>query len=242
VGAVQEKLLTWWQQRLQAVLSTVDLIRIDHFRGFESYWSVPGGEKTAQTGSWKTGPGISFFEEMESRLGELPIIAEDLGVITPAVEKLRDDLGFPGMKILLFAFDGDPNNAYLPHNMARNAVVYTGTHDNDTAVGWYLSTEASEEAKELARRYANCHHPDAAHFHKQMIYLAQSSVAALCILPMQDVLGFGNDCRMNKPGTANNNWQWRCPSHVITDSLAAEIRDRTALFGRLPDPHKKNIG
>lgn len=239
-GAVQEKLLTWWQQRLQAILSTVDLIRIDHFRGFESYWSVPGDEKTAQNGSWKSGPGISFFEEMENRLEELPIIAEDLGIITPAVEKLRDDLGFPGMKILLFAFDGDPNNAYLPHNMVRNAVVYTGTHDNDTAVGWYLSKKVSEEAKDLARRYANCQHHDAAYFHKQMIYLAQSSVAALCILPMQDVLGFGNDCRMNKPGTASDNWQWRCPSHVITDALAAGIRDITALFGRLPNnPTKK---
>ncbi len=233
-GDVQEKLLTWWQQRLQAILSTVDSIRIDHFRGFESYWSVPAEEKTAINGSWKPGPGISFFQEMESRLGTLPIIAEDLGVITPAVEKLRDDLAFPGMKILLFAFDGDPENAYLPHNMSRNCVVYTGTHDNDTAVGWYLSENVSSKAKKLAREHANCQHPDAAHFHKQIIYLAQSSVAALCILPMQDVLGFGNDCRMNLPGTASDNWQWRCAPHFITDSLAAELRRTTTLFGRLP--------
>ncbi len=233
-GAVQEKLLTWWQQRLQAILSTVDSIRIDHFRGFESYWSVPAEEKTALNGSWKPGPGISFFQKMERRLGKLPIIAEDLGIITPAVEKLRDDLSFPGMKILLFAFDGDPENAYLPHNTIRNCVVYTGTHDNDTAVGWYLSEETSSKAKELAREYANCQHPDATHFHKQMIYLVQSSVAALCILPMQDVLGFGNDCRMNHPGTTNDNWQWRCAPGFITDSLATEFKRTTALFGRLP--------
>ncbi len=242
-GEVKEKLLTWWQQRLQVTLSTVDLVRIDHFRGFESYWSVPAQEKTALNGSWKPGPGRAFFQEMESRLDRsdrsgipvnLPIIAEDLGVITPAVEKLRDDLHFPGMKILLFAFDEDPHNAYLPHNITRNCVVYTGTHDNDTAVGWYLSEEVSGKAKELAAKYANCQHPDASDFHKQMIHLAQSSVAALCILPMQDVLGFGNDCRMNRPGTVKNNWQWRCAPQFITASLAAELRETTAFFGRLP--------
>ncbi|WP_339137515.1 MAG: 4-alpha-glucanotransferase [Candidatus Electrothrix sp. GW3-4] len=233
-GAVQKKLLTWWQQRLQAILSTVDIIRIDHFRGFESYWSVPAEEETALNGSWKDGPGRSFFEEMKKQLGDLPIIAEDLGIITPAVEKLRDDLGFPGMKILLFAFDDDPENAYLPQNMSRNCVVYTGTHDNDTAVGWYLSKEVPREAKALARRYANCQDTDAGHFHKQMIYLAQSSVAALSILPMQDILGFGNDCRMNQPGTASNNWQWRCAPQFITKTLAAELKASTTLFGRLP--------
>ena len=240
-GAVQEKLFSWWRQRLQAILSTVDIIRIDHFRGFESYWSVPAEEETALNGSWKTGPGISFFQKMESQLGDLPIIAEDLGVITPAVEKLRDDLGFPGMKILLFAFDGNPDNAYLPQNMTRNCVVYTGTHDNDTAVGWYLSDQVPADAKESARRYANCQDTAADHFHKQMIYQAQSSVAALCILPMQDVLGFGNDCRMNQPGTACDNWQWRCACHFITETLAAELRDTTAFFGRLPVKKEKKV-
>ena len=238
-GTVQEKLFTWWQQRLQAILSTVDIIRIDHFRGFESYWSVPAEEETALKGSWKTGPGISFFQKMENQLGDLPIIAEDLGVITPAVEKLRDDLEFPGMKILLFAFDGNPDNAYLPQNITRNCVIYTGTHDNDTAVGWYLSDQVSDYAKKMARLYANCRDVTATHFHQQMIYLAQSSVAALCILPMQDVLGFGNDCRMNRPGTASDNWQWRCARHFITDALAAELRGTTALFGRLPVKKEK---
>ncbi|XCN71872.1 MAG: 4-alpha-glucanotransferase [Candidatus Electrothrix aestuarii] len=240
-GAVHEELFTWWKQRLQATLSTVDLVRVDHFRGFEAYWSVPAKEKTALAGSWKTGPGIAFFEEMKKQLGDLPIIAEDLGVITPAVEKLRDDLGFPGMKILLFAFDGKSDNVYLPHNMSQNCVVYTGTHDNDTTVGWYLSGEVEERAKELARLYANCHHyVDVSHFHKQMIYLAQSSVAALCILPMQDVLGFGNDCRMNKPGTACDNWLWRCSPCFITDELASELRNTTALFGRLREKRRED--
>ncbi|CAK8714708.1 4-alpha-glucanotransferase [Candidatus Electrothrix laxa] len=240
-GRVQEKLFAWWQQRLQAILSTVDIIRIDHFRGFESYWSVPSEEKTALNGSWETGPGLSFFQEMEKQLGDLPIIAEDLGGITPAVEKLRDDLEFPGMKILLFAFDGNLDNAYLPQNITRNCVIYTGTHDNDTAVGWYLSDQVSDHAKKVARRYANCGDTAADHFHKQMIYLAQSSVAALCILPMQDVLGFGNDCRMNRPGTTNDNWQWRCARYFITETLAAELRDTTALFGRLPVKKEKNV-
>lgn len=238
-GAVREKLYSWWRQRLQAALSTMDCLRIDHFRGFESYWSVPAQEETALNGSWQPGPGILFFEEMKKTLGDLPIIAEDLGVITPAVEKLRDDLEFPGMKILLFAFDGNSDNAYLPHNISRNCVVYTGTHDNDTAVGWYLSEEVSADAKEQAGRYANCPHADAGQFHKQLIYLAQSSVAALCVFPLQDVLGFGNDCRMNKPGTASDNWLWRCAPDFITDSLAAELRSSTALFGRLPK--KKTI-
>ncbi|MCI5224013.1 MAG: 4-alpha-glucanotransferase, partial [Candidatus Electrothrix sp. AR4] len=213
-ASVQKNLHTWWAQRLQTILSTVDLIRIDHFRGFEAYWSIPAKEKTAVKGTWKKGPGIAFFQEMKKRLGTLPVIAEDLGVITPEVEKLRDDLGFPGMKILLFAFDGNPDNAYLPHNMTRNCVVYTGTHDNDTTVGWHLSPEVDENAKQQAKRYANCTEVDTSNFHRQLIHLAQSSVAGLCILPMQDALGFGNDCRMNTPGTPRNNWQWRCASRI----------------------------
>ncbi len=233
-ASVKKNLRNWWVQRLRTILSTVDIIRIDHFRGFEAYWSVPASEKTALNGAWKKGPGIQFFQEMKKRLSGFPIIAEDLGVITPEVEKLRDDLGLPGMKILLFAFDGDPDNAYLPHNIPRNSVVYTGTHDNDTTVGWYLSNEISSEAKNQAKRYANSKNDDASQFHKQMIHLAQSSVAGLCILPMQDALGFGNDCRMNTPGTSQNNWQWRCASRFITDDLAEQLRETARFFGRLP--------
>jgi len=234
---VKERLLDWWEQRLRAILSVVDVIRIDHFRGFEAYWAVPAKERTAMNGEWQKGPGLRFFREMEQRLGILPVIAEDLGIITPEVEELRDSMGFPGMKILLFAFDGRAENAYLPHNMPRNCVVYTGTHDNDTAVGWYLSNEVPA-AKRQAKRYANRNDDDAARFHEDMIYLAMSSPAALCILPMQDVLGFGNDCRMNTPGVANGNWRWRCAPRFISDGLAEWLRQGTELFGRFPAVEK----
>jgi 4-alpha-glucanotransferase len=237
---VKERLLDWWEQRLRAVLSVVDVIRIDHFRGFEAYWAVPAREKTAMNGDWQKGPGLRFFKEMEKRLGSLPVIAEDLGVITPEVEELRDGMGFPGMKILLFAFDGRPENAYLPHNMRKNCVVYTGTHDNDTAVGWYLSGEVPAAAKQQAKRHANRSDDDAARFHEDMMYLAMSSPAALCLLPMQDVLGFGNDCRMNTPGTAQGNWRWRCAPRFITDTLAERLRQTTELFGRLPAAAEKD--
>ncbi|WP_417915579.1 4-alpha-glucanotransferase [Candidatus Electronema sp. JM] len=237
---VKERLLDWWEQRLRAVLAVVDVIRIDHFRGFEAYWAVPAKEETAMNGGWQKGPGLRFFKEMEKRIGSLPVIAEDLGVITPEVEELRDGMGFPGMKILLFAFDGRPENAYLPHNMPRNCVVYTGTHDNDTAVGWYLSGEVAATAKRQAKSYANRSDDEAARFHEDLMSLAMSSPAALCILPMQDVLGFGNDCRMNTPGTATGNWRWRCAPRFISDALAERLRQSTELFGRLPAPAEKD--
>ncbi len=237
---VKKQLHDWWADRLQMIFSTVDVIRIDHFRGFESYWSVPAKEKTAVNGKWQKGPGITFFQEMEKRLGALPVIAEDLGLITPAVEKLRDNLGFPGMKILLFAFDGNPKNEYLPYNYSKKCVVYTGTHDNDTAVGWYLSPEVSPDTKKQAKRFANRTDNEASTFHRDMIYLAHSSPACLCVLPMQDVLGFGNDCRMNTPGTTENNWQWRCAGRFITDDLAEQLFESTRLFGRLPVTDKED--
>jgi len=237
--AVKKQLHDWWARRLETIFSTVDVIRIDHFRGFESYWSIPAKEKTAIKGTWKKGPGIQFFRDMEKRLGKLPIIAEDLGIITPKVEKLRDDLNYPGMKILLFAFDGQPDNPYLPQNYTKNCVVYSGTHDNDTAVGWYLSEDISPETRRLAKLYAYCNDDDASTFHRQMIYLAHSSTACLAILPMQDVLGFGNDCRMNTPGTTLGNWQWRCAPEFITDTLAEGLRQSTRMFGRLPVPKQK---
>jgi 4-alpha-glucanotransferase len=232
-NAVKDHLYDWWQQRLTSIYTMVDMIRIDHFRGFESYWSVPAREKTAIHGSWKKGPGLRFFREMERRLGPMPIIAEDLGIITPAVEKLRDALGYPGMKILLFAFDGTPDNSYLPQNFTNNCVVYTGTHDNDTAVGWYLRPDIRPEVRRQAKRQANQFNDDASTFHRDLIYLAHSSVAGISIIPMQDLLGFGNDCRMNTPGTRDNNWQWRCAGRFITDDLADWFGDVTAFFGRL---------
>ncbi len=228
------RLFDWWESRFRATFAMVDLVRIDHFRGFESYWVVPAHEKTAVNGSWRPGPGKPFFLEMLRRMGPLPIIAEDLGVITPAVEQLRDELGFPGMKVLLFAFDGATDNAYLPHNCPRRSVIFTGTHDNDTAVGWYLNPDISPEAKLGAKHYANQQDLSAAVFHRDMLHLALSAPSNLALLPMQDVLGFGNDCRINIPGTSQGNWRWRCAPRFITDELSAWLKEETAFFGRIP--------
>lgn len=232
--SVRAQLWDWWEQRLQLNFTLIDTLRIDHFRGFESYWAVPAREKTALKGQWLPGPGQPFFEEMNRRLHGTSIIAEDLGFITPEVETLRRNLHYPGMKILLFAFDGDPNNSYLPYNIDKESVMYTGTHDNDTAVGWYLSPEVDPLAKRRAKRFANREDDHAGSFHQELIHLALSSPANLVILPMQDVLGFGNDCRMNTPGTATNNWQWRCAGRFLDDGVAQWLADLTQLFGRGP--------
>lgn len=233
---VQQQLWDWWEQRLRHNLSMVDILRIDHFRGFESYWSVPAEEETAINGCWEPGPGQNFFEAMRNRLKKMPIIAEDLGIITPAVEQLRDNLQFPGMKVLLFAFDGNPKNSYLPYNIEKLSVIYTGTHDNDTAVGWYLSPEVAADAKRRAKRFANCFDDNAGSFHRELIHLALSSPANLAILPMQDVLGFGNDCRMNRPGTTTGNWQWRLANPFITEEISSWLAEQIELFGRMPEP------
>ena len=231
---IKQKLWDWWEQRLRLNFTLVDTLRIDHFRGFESYWAVPAEEETALNGCWLQGPGQPFFKEMERRLGGVSIIAEDLGLITPEVEALRHNLGYPGMKILLFAFDGDPDNNYLPYNIEKMNVVYTGTHDNDTAVGWFLSPEVAPESKLRAKRFANRTDDHAGSFHHDLIHLALSSAANLAILPMQDVLGFGNDCRLNTPGTTSKNWQWRCAERFINDDVAAWLSNLTCLFGRFP--------
>lgn len=228
----RDRLWNWWEQRLRCNFALVDTLRIDHFRGFESYWAVPAQEETALNGQWQPGPGQAFFVEMEQRLGGMSIIAEDLGLITPEVEELRVNLGYPGMKILLFAFDGSTDNSYLPYNTDKNSVIYTGTHDNDTAVGWYLSPEVAPKSKQQAKRFANRNDDNAGSFHQDLIYLALSSPSVLAILPMQDVLGFGNDCRMNTPGTTVNNWQWRCASRFINNEVATWLHNLTNLFGR----------
>ncbi|MGD9950355.1 MAG: 4-alpha-glucanotransferase, partial [Desulfobulbus sp.] len=233
---VQQQLWDWWEQRLRHNFSMVDILRIDHFRGFESYWSVPAEEKTAINGCWKPGPGRPFFEAMQSRLGQMPIIAEDLGIITPEVDELRESLQFPGMKVLLFAFDGNPENSYLPYNIEKESVIYTGTHDNDTAVGWYLSSEVTPEAKRRAKRFANRFDDNAGSFHRELVHLALSSPANLAILPMQDILGFGNDCRMNTPGTTTGNWQWRLADTFMTEEVSAWLAEQVELFGRVPQP------
>ncbi len=230
----KNRLWDWWEQRLSVNFGFVDTLRIDHFRGFESYWAIPADEETALNGQWQAGPGLAFFKEMERRFGGMSIIAEDLGDITPEVEALRRALGYPGMKILLFAFDGTKENIYLPYNSEKNSIIYTGTHDNDTAVGWYLSPEVSPDSKRQAKCFANRQDDHAGSFHQDLIYLALSSAPNLAILPMQDILGFGNDCRMNTPGTTDNNWQWRCGGDFLNDGVATWLHDLTRLFGRIP--------
>lgn len=228
---VKKRLFRWWCDRFQQMFKMVDVTRIDHFRGFEAYWEIPAKDETAINGKWKKGPGKSFFKEIAKDIGKLPIIAEDLGVITPEVEQLRDDLEFPGMKVLQFAFDSDQANSYLPHNYTTpNCVVYTGTHDNDTTVGWHLSDKVAQSSKDRAMRYANSEIGSPVHW--DFIRMAFSSVACVALIPMQDVLGFGSDCRMNMPSTSQGNWRWRCAPRFFSDEISARLRDETIFYGR----------
>lgn len=230
---IEKSLLDWWIQRFRAVLDMVDVARVDHFRGFQAYWAVPATEETAVNGSWVAGPGSTFFEKIYTRLGALPIIAEDLGEISPDVIKLRDMLGFPGMKVLQFAFDGNPQNPFLPYNYTTpNCVVYTGTHDNDTTLGWFLSEQLTEPMREEIKMFANRIQHDVSPIHHDLIYLAISSVASLAIIPLQDLLGFGSDCRMNIPGVAEGNWRWRCQQKYLDAELAEYLKLLCHRFGR----------
>jgi len=235
--ALQKTHFAWWVKRFRAILQYVDIVRIDHFRGFEAYWAVPEGETTAINGTWERAPGREFFQVLQQDLGaNLPIVAEDLGVITAEVEALRDDFGFPGMKVLHFAFDSDRGNPFLPFNYLNpNCIVYTVTHDNDTTVGWFYAR--SEQEQKRVTDYLGCICPEGIHW--SLIRLAMGSVAKIAIFPLQDILGFGNDTRMNLPGTAEGNWGWRYhPDHLTTD-LANQLNFVTALYGRKvyhPDP------
>lgn len=219
----------WWERRLRNALSLYDLVRIDHFRGFESYWEVPAGAETAVEGRWVEGPGTAVFEAFSSGIGAggaLPIVAEDLGDVGPEVEELRAGLGLPGMKVLQFAFSG-PDNAFLPHNYGHeNWVAYTGTHDNDTTAGWWRS--ASPEERAFARRYLGREHVTV----EDLVRAVLASVAARAVVPMQDVLGLGTEARLNTPGTAEGNWGWRLEETALTPELAAGIRELTELYGR----------
>ena len=230
---IREKLLSWWGDRLEAVFQLVDIARIDHFRGFESYWTIPAKEETAVKGKWVKGPGAALFKRLQEKLGRLNIIAEDLGHITPDVIKLRDKLGFPGMKVLQFAFDGNLANQFLPYNFtSKNCVIYTGTHDNDTTTGWFLSERLNDAQRRLIKRFANRELFDDSTIHRDFIHLALSSTADLAIIPLQDVLGFGSDCRMNIPGEPEGNWRWRCAEEFLTPDLASWLKDITTRFGR----------
>ena len=219
----------WWIERVRRNLELVDWLRIDHFRGFEAYWEIPASEPTAVAGAWVSGPGQALFDALRAELGALPIVAEDLGVITPAVERLRDRNGLPGMKVLQFAFASDADDPYLPHNYPVDAIVYTGTHDNDTTVGWYET--APEVERDLVRRYLACDGSRVAH---DLWRVAQASVAHTAIAPLQDLLSLGAEGRMNTPGAASGNWGWRFAWDDLPAWLAPQMRETALLFGRLP--------
>jgi 4-alpha-glucanotransferase len=216
---------------VRATLQIVDSIRLDHFRGFEAYWEVPADAQTAEKGRWVKGPGRKLFDAIRKSLGELPIIAEDLGVITPAVRALRDACGFPGMRVLQFAFSGNAHDPFLPHNYTSHTVVYTGTHDNDTALGWLANAKAYERKAALA--YLGT---DGTDFAWDLIRLAQMSVADMCVAPMQDVLSLGSEARMNYPSIASGNWQWRMKANATTLELAARLRALSIIYGRYEEP------
>lgn len=218
---------SWWIKRLKATLDFVDIVRLDHFRGFVGYWEVPGNSETAEYGRWVPGPGSDFFNVIQDHLEEIPIIAEDLGVITPDVISLRDEFGFPGMKILQFAFNENPRSPFLPHNYPRNCVVYTGTHDNDTTRGWF--ERVNENEKNFFRRYLNSNGNQVAW---DMIRACWSSVALFSIAPLQDFLNLGNEARMNYPGSLGGNWTWRVSENNLNNHLIDKIAEFNYLYDR----------
>jgi len=226
---MQDQNFRWWIERFRSTLDFFDIIRVDHFRGFEACWEIPASEPTAVEGRWVRGPGQAFFDALHGALGTLPVIAEDLGVITPPVEALRDDNDLPGMKVLQFAFAGDASDPYLPHNFVRNSVVYTGTHDNDTSAGWY--DQAPEAERDFVRRYLA---RDDHNLPWEFIRLAQASVADIAVAPLQDVLGLGSAARMNTPGKAEGNWSWRFTWDDVPYWIAPQLRDMATLYGRVP--------
>ncbi|MGF1603016.1 MAG: 4-alpha-glucanotransferase [Thermosynechococcaceae cyanobacterium] len=224
----------WWVERFRATLQYVDIVRVDHFRGFEAYWRVPGGDETAMNGEWIPTPGVEFFETLKAKLGDLPMFAEDLGIITPEVEELRDRFGFPGMRILLFAFGGDPANPYLPHNYIENAVVYTGTHDNDTTIGWLQ--QASEAERQFLGQYLGLSEgTEVADINWSLIRIALASVANSVIIPLQDLLDLDNQSRMNDPSVSAGNWRWRyARADLLTPALSQRLLQLTKLYSRTP--------
>ena len=223
----------WWVKRFKATLEYVDIVRIDHFRAFEAYWQVPAGEETAMNGEWIEAPGYRFFDTLGERLGRLPVLAEDLGIITPEVEALRDHFEFPGMKILLFSFGDNDKNPYLPHNFGRNCAVYVGTHDNDTALGWW-EHDASAEVKQSVARYLGFEAPDQIQeINWALLRLAYASIADLAIVQLQDVMSLGHESRMNDPSTPVGNWRWRYESSdELSEALAQRLLQVTQTYSR----------
>lgn len=217
----------WWIERFRRTLRLVDIVRVDHFRGFAAYWRVPASEPTAVKGNWVKTPGKELFQTLQRELGNLPVVAEDLGTITPDVVKLRQSLGFPGMRVLQFAFDGDPDNLYLPYNYEPDTVVYTGTHDNDTLVGWFAGLREEEK-----RRVTDYIGREDISVHWEIIRMAYASVARIAIIPLQDWLGLGSEARMNQPGREEGNWQWRFRWEQLSDALADSIAKLCSIYGR----------
>jgi len=224
----------WWIDRLRATLEQVDIIRVDHFRGFQAYWEIPANRRTAEVGQWVEAPGLDFFEVARRVLGEPPIIVEDLGLITPEVVALRDALGYPGMRVLQFAFDSGPRNQFLPHNYEANTVAYTGTHDNDTTIGWF--GEATERERHYARQYMGVPGDDIAW---DLLRLAEASVANFAVAPVQDVLSLGPEARMNFPGKPQGNWSWRLKPGQLTAEHAGRLRHLSEVYGRLLAPEEE---
>ncbi|MFL6212964.1 MAG: 4-alpha-glucanotransferase [Blastocatellia bacterium] len=228
----------WWIERMRAMLRTVDIIRIDHFRGFAACWEVPAEHETAEHGEWINAPGRELFVALRNALGDIAVIAEDLGTITPDVHALRDELELPGMRVLQFAFGGTSDNTHLPHNYVPNTVVYTGTHDNDTVVGWYnaeagsgstLNAEQIERERDYCRKYLNT---DGAQINWNFIRAAMASVADICIIQLQDVLGLGSEARMNIPASEQGNWGWRYTEGALTSESSARLKEMAAIYGR----------
>jgi len=225
---------TWWIRRFEQTFTTVDIVRLDHFRGFAAYWAVPSDETTAINGHWETGPGAGFFQTIKDALGELPIIAEDLGHITEDVLELREQFDLPGMNVLQFAFTSDAGNPYLPHNVRHNSVIYTGTHDNDTTMGWYASREAWE--LKLCHDYLG---PVNEPINWALMRTAYRSVADLAIVPMQDILGLGSEARMNTPGKFGDNWDWRFNLDDFTPEVQARLKELALTYGRVEPAEKQ---
>jgi len=227
----------FWIERLRTQLALFDLVRIDHFRGFQAYWSIPAAESTAVNGHWVEAPGVALFATLQHEFGTLPVVAEDLGLITPEVTALRDRFGLPGMCVMQFAFDGGPGNPYLPHNHVANSVIYTGTHDNDTTLAWYEQLSGTKQQAVLD--YLG--HPAEA-MPAPLLRAALASVARLAMVPMQDVLELGPGHRMNLPGTTENNWSWRFDWSQLRPGLTARLRQLVRLYGRETQPENKARG
>lgn len=234
-----ERGYAWWTRRFEKIFQRVDLIRLDHFRGFEAYWEIPAHEPTAINGRWVQGPGASLFEAVEARLGRLPVVAENLGLITDEVTALMEQFRFPGMAVLQFAFESSTDSYFLPHNYEHQLVAYTGTHDNDTLMGWWeqntstFASDAMTRMKAYARMYLNLNGRDPLHW--TCIRSLMASSAGLVVFPVQDLLGLGSEARMNTPGKGSDNWRWRMAPGTLTEDIAHHLSNLTRVYGRAED-------